>query len=64
MVDTKKIKSNLGSRDSIGLKREDVLELIAVHEEAVKSFELDYIELQHRGQDTMSWSWPDFTPKH
>lgn len=31
-VDTAKIRSNLGSRDSIGLKREDVLQLLDGYE--------------------------------
>lgn len=32
MVDTKTIRKNLGSRDSIGLKREDVIPLIEAYE--------------------------------
>lgn len=49
MVDTKKIRKNLSSRDSIGLKREDVLELLEVYDIA---------------NPEEKWAWVDFEPKH
>jgi hypothetical protein len=53
MVDVDKIRENLGTRDSIGLKREVVLELLAGYVYATS--ETEYKE---------PWSWSDFAPKH
>lgn len=51
MVDTVKIMENLGTRTSMALTREQVIELVKVYDES-----------PHTTSKTMSWS--DLAPKH
>jgi len=64
VIDTTKIRNNLGTRDSIGVKRDDILELIYVYEEMVKQYNLDKLEYESRGLDIKPWGWSNFQTKH
>ena len=60
MVDTQKIKKNLGTRDSIAVNRNDLLTLIEAYDKFIEIKRLDKLEYESKGM-----TYPaDFEPKH